>query len=103
MISISSLANFLSINAKEIDSIVSITNEKENIITITLKKKECFCSNCHGTHYKLKDYYKIKIKHALFLNIPKINCLSPVKETIKKRPRGKDGHIKSPEIELNPI
>jgi len=68
MINISSLANFLSINAKEIDDIVSITNEKENIITITLKKKECFCPNCKSTHFRLKEYRYRNIKHTLFLN-----------------------------------
>ena len=70
MINISSLANFLSMDAQEIDDISSITTENGNIITITLKKRECFCPNCHGSHYKLKEYYKRKIKHALFLNIP---------------------------------
>ena len=100
MINISSLANFLSINAKEINDISSITNESETIITISLKKKDCFCSHCRSSNYKLKEYKYRKIKHALFLNIPKINCLSPVKETIKKRPETKDGNIKSPEIDI---
>lgn len=31
--------------------------------------------------------------------MPKINCLSPVKEIIKKRPRGKRGPYKKPGIE----
>ena len=70
MINISSLANFLSIDAKEIDDISSVTTKNGNFITITLKKKECFCPNCHESHYELKEYYKRKIKHALFLNMP---------------------------------
>ena len=70
MINISSLANFLSMNAKEIDDISSATTENGNFITVTLKKKECFCPNCHESHYELKEYYKRKIKHALFLNTP---------------------------------
>ena len=70
MINISSLANFLSMNAKEIDDISSVTTENGNFITITLKKKECLCPNCHEAHYELKEYYKRKIKHALFLNTP---------------------------------
>lgn len=70
MNNISSLANFLSINAKEIDDISTVTTKNGNFITVTLKKKDQFCPNCHSTHYKLKEYYKRKIKHALFLNIP---------------------------------
>ena len=70
MINISSLANFLSIDSKEIDDIVSITNDKENIITLTLKKKECFCPNCKSTHFRLKEYRYRRIKHSLFLNKP---------------------------------
>jgi transposase len=70
MINISSLANFLSLEAKEIENVSSIINENGNFITITLKKKECFCPSCHSSHYKLKEYYQRKIKHALFLNIP---------------------------------
>ena len=69
MINISSLANFLSMDAKEIDDISSVTTENGNFITVTLKKKDCFCPNCHETHYELKEYYKRKIKHALFLNV----------------------------------
>lgn len=70
MINISSLANFLSMNAQEIDDISSVTTENGNFITVTLKKKECFCPNCHESHYELKEYYKRNIKHALFLNTP---------------------------------
>ena len=47
-----------------------MTTKNGNFITITLKKKECFCPNCHESHYELKEYYKRKIKHALFLNMP---------------------------------
>ena len=75
MINISSLANFLSIDSKEIDDIVSITNDKENIITLTLKKKECFCPNCKSTHFRLKEYRYRRIKHSLFLNKPTIFIL----------------------------
>ena len=75
MINISSLANFLSIDAKEIENISSITNESENIITISLKKKDCFCSHCKSSHYKLKEYKYRKIKHTLFLNKPTIFIL----------------------------
>ena len=69
MINVSSLANFLNMDAKEIDDVSSVTTENGNFITITLKKKECFCSHCHSSHYKLKEYYVRKIKHALFLNV----------------------------------
>ena len=68
MINISSLANFLSIDAKEIENIESITNENGNFITITLKKRECSCPVCYSSHYELKEYRVRNIKHALFLN-----------------------------------
>lgn len=68
MINISSLANFLSIDAKEIENIDSIITENGHFITISLKKKDCFCPNCHSSHYEIKDYCKRQIKHALFLN-----------------------------------
>lgn len=68
MINISSLANFLSIDAKVIENIDSVTNENGNFITITLKKKECFCPSCSSFHYELKEYRIRNIKHALFLN-----------------------------------
>ena len=68
MFNISSLANFLSIDAKEIENIDSITTENGNFITTSLKKKDCFCPNCRSSHYEIKDYCKRQIKHALFLN-----------------------------------
>lgn len=70
MTNISSLANILSMDSKEIENISSVTNKDGNFIIVTLKKKECFCPHCHSSHYKFKEYYKRKIKHALFLNIP---------------------------------
>ena len=68
MINISSLANFLSMDAKEIENIYSITNENGNFITISLKKKDCICPRCLSSHHEIKDYCKREIKHALFLN-----------------------------------
>ena len=70
MINISSLANFLSINSQDIEDIESITNEKENVIFIKLKKKECLCSHCSSDSYKLKEYRNRDIKHALFIRKP---------------------------------
>ena len=69
MINISSLANFLSMDAKEIDDISSITNENGHFVTITLKKKDTICPHCRSEHYELKEYYLRKVKHALFLNV----------------------------------
>lgn len=68
MNNISSLVNFLSIDAKDVDKVDSITTDNGNVITITLKKKECHCPDCFSTHYELKEYRTRTIKHALFIN-----------------------------------
>ena len=75
MINISSLANFLSMDAKEIDDISSVTTENGHFITITLKRKNTICPHCQSSHYELKEYRNRTIKHALFLNVPTIFLL----------------------------
>lgn len=67
MITIPILANFLSINSKDVDDISSIVRDDGNYITIKLKKKECSCPSCYSSHYKSKGFVKRNIKHALFL------------------------------------
>lgn len=69
MITITSLANFLSMEAKEIAEIATVTTENGNLITITLKKKEGFCPHCHSSRYVFKEYRNRQIKHALFINV----------------------------------
>ena len=67
MINITSLANFLSINAKDIKEIDTFDRDDGNFITITLNKVECCCTHCHNTSYVFKEYRIREIKHALFI------------------------------------
>lgn len=67
MITISSLATFLSINADDIKEITPIKCNGNDIIFITLKRKETTCPCCSSRKVELKEYKKRKIKHALFL------------------------------------
>lgn len=72
MITIPILANFLSIDKKEIKEINVIEQNKEQIIVITPVSKICSCPNaecgCDKTFFK--GYRNRKIKHSLFLNKP---------------------------------
>ena len=68
MINISSLANFLTIDAKEIEDISTLTTKNGNTIKKKKKRKESCCPRCFSSHYELKEYRIRKIKHALFIN-----------------------------------
>lgn len=67
MINISSLANFLSINPKDIKEIDTFDRDDGNYVTITLNKVDCCCTHCHNTSYTFKEYRIREIKHALFI------------------------------------
>ena len=67
MINITSLANFLSINPKDIKEIDTFERDNGNYITITLNKVDCCCTHCHNASYVFKEYRIREIKHALFI------------------------------------
>ena len=67
MITISILANFLSINSSEIEEFDVATTDNGDVILIKLKKKECCCPYCRSSSLRFKEYRNRKIKHALFL------------------------------------
>ena len=68
MITISILANFLSINSDEIEEFSAVTTKDGDTIYIKLKKRSCNCTHCHSSHVRFKEYRTRIIKHALFLN-----------------------------------
>ena len=67
MITISILANFLSINSSDVEEFNVITNNDGDTILIKLKKKECYCPYCKSSSLRLREYRDRQIKHALFL------------------------------------
>lgn len=84
-ITITSIANFLSINSNEFEiENDGIMIDGEFRIYLKSKLKPSFCPRCKEEHFKLKDYRTRKIKHALFydrdthfyLKYPRFKCIS---------------------------
>lgn len=62
------MANFLSINAKDVLEMNELATEKEVRVFIKMKKKELTCPSCKESKIQFKEWKTREIKHALFLN-----------------------------------
>lgn len=84
IITIATLANFLSINLKDIETIKEVSNSNSCSIYTRLKRKDSICPYCHNDHLELKEWKKRILKHALFmpkttffyLLVPRYKCKS---------------------------
>lgn len=84
IITIATLANFLSINLKDIETIKEVSNSNICSIYIRLKRKDSICPYCHNDHLELKEWKKRTLKHSLFMSkttffyllVPRYKCKS---------------------------
>lgn len=78
----STIANFLSLNFQDIDTIDEIITSEECKIFIKLKRKIECCPFCKSELVKIKEWKQRKIKHSLFyakpttfyLKVPRYEC-----------------------------
>jgi len=84
IITIATLANFLSIDLKDIENLQEVSNQNQCSIFIRLKRKDTFCPYCHNDYLMLKEWKKRILKHSLFMSkdtffyllVPRYKCKS---------------------------